>query len=63
MAKTVKAPDEKAKKKYKAGDSLCCKTCGLSVTVDENFAYKEKSLLMCCDTPMELAGKKISAKK
>jgi hypothetical protein len=55
----AKAP---AKRKYAAGDNLCCKVCGLSVTVDENFAYKEKSLLMCCDAPMEAIPKKAAAR-
>ncbi len=59
-ASTSPAP---AKRKYEPGDTLCCKACGLSVTVDENFAYKEKSLLMCCDMPMEATGKKAAAKK
>jgi hypothetical protein len=55
---TKKAP---AKRKYQAGECFSCKLCGLSVTVDENFAYTEKSRLTCCDTPMELKGKKSPA--
>jgi hypothetical protein len=47
-----------AKKKYNAGDCLTCQVCGISVTVDENFAYQEESTLVCCGHPMKQKAKK-----
>jgi hypothetical protein len=49
------------KKTLSKGDCLACEVCGLSVTIDENHAYTEDSVLVCCGKPMKQKAKKVSA--
>jgi hypothetical protein len=53
--KAKKAPVRKAaaRGKTKAGDSLVCGVCGISVTVDEDCGCAEPHPIICCETPMK----------
>ena len=54
-AKAKKAPVKKAAAsgKTKAGDSLVCGVCGMSVTVDEICGCVEAHDIICCERPMK----------
>ncbi len=52
-----------AKKNLNKGDSLTCEVCGLTVTVDENHAYTEGSMVMCCGESMKPKARKASPAK
>ncbi len=51
------------KKTINKGESFACETCGLTVTIDENHAYKEDTSLFCCGAPMKPKAKKAAASK
>lgn len=55
---TAKKPSSTAKKINK-GDSLSCKVCGFSVTVDECGDIIEAEEIICCDQPMKPKARKV----
>jgi hypothetical protein len=54
-AKAKKAPVKKAaaRGKTRAGESLMCGVCGLTVTVDEDCGCMETHDIICCEKPMK----------
>jgi hypothetical protein len=64
VAKTTpRKPTSKAAsaKKINKGDSLICKVCGFSVTVDECGDVVEAEEIICCDQPMKPKARKVKA--
>jgi hypothetical protein len=59
--KAVKAKTTDNKPAIKKGSKLDCKICGFAITVDNISGSVEESLLICCETPMNI--KKPTAKK
>jgi hypothetical protein len=55
-----KTPEKKTLKK---GDFYSCDVCGLTVTIDENHAYTENTMLVCCGHNMKPKAPKAAAKR
>lgn len=55
--------ETREKKALYKGEHMVCEVCGLSVKIDENFAYTENATLMCCGKSMQPKTEETSAAK